>query len=398
MSGGHWIVERRYSEFYVLHQRLKRKFPDVKKLRFPRKRFFFSLARATVAQRRSLFEQYLQTLLTFRPRPRDMNAFLQLDEHTSSAKVAASDRLTVDDFELLRVLGKGSFGKVFLVRMLADKEVYAMKVLKKSEVKRRKQVEHTRTERRIMGSLGMYHPFIVTLRYAFQTEEKLYMVTDYCRGGELFFHLKRFRTFSAEMVKFYSAEIVCALDHLHSNNVVYRDLKPENILLDQEGHVRITDFGLSRDNVTDDFGATTFCGTPEYLSPEMIIHRKTKSGYGKSVDWWSLGTLMYEMFTGWPPFYNKNIKTMCENILHKPLSFPDKFRIPGDAKSIIGGMLDRTLENRLGSGEGGISRVKAHPFYKAVDWNQLMRREVKPPFKPVVKGDTDIQNFDKVSS
>jgi serine/threonine protein kinase len=396
MSGGHWIVERRYSEFYVLHQRLKRKFPDVKKLAFPRKRFFFSLARATVAQRRNLFEQYLQTLLTFRPRPRDLNAFLELDEHTATRKVEASEKLTVDDFELLRVLGKGSFGKVFLVRLLADKEVYAMKVLKKSEVKRRKQVEHTRTERRIMGGLGMDHPFIVTLRYAFQTEEKLYMVTDYCRGGELFFHLKRFRTFSAEMVKFYSAEIVMALYHLHSNDVVYRDLKPENVLLDQEGHVRITDFGLSRDNVKDDFGATTFCGTPEYLSPEMILHRKTKSGYGKSVDWWSLGTLMYEMFTGWPPFYDKNIKTMCENILHKPLTFPSKFNLSNHAQSVIRGMLDRTLVSRLGSGAAGIDGVKTHPFFGAVDWDALMRREVKPPFRPQVKGDTDIQNFDKV--
>ena len=187
-----------------------------------------------------------------------------------------------------------------------------------------------------------------------------------------------------------------ALYHLHSNDVVYRDLKPENVLLDQEGHVRITDFGLSRDNVKDDFGATTFCGTPEYLSPEMILHRKTKSGYGKSVDWWSLGTLMYEMFTGWPPFYDKNIKTMCENILHKPLTFPSKFNLSNHAQSVIRGMLDRTLVSRLGSGAAGIDGVKSHPFFGAVDWDALMRREVKPPFRPQVKGDTDIQNFDKV--
>ena len=396
-TGAHWTTEKRYSEFYRLHHMLKTKFPDVKKLKFPRKKFFFSLATATVAQRRKLFEEYLNTLLTFRPRPFDLNDFLQLEEHTVRSGVTDATKLTADDFELLRVLGKGSFGKVYLVRLLSDGEIYAMKVLKKQEVKKRKQVEHTKTERRIMGGLGMDHPFIVTLRYAFQTDDKLYMITDYCRGGELFFHLKRFKQFSEDMVRFYSAEIVCALDHLHSHHVVYRDLKPENVLLDQDGHVRITDFGLSRDNVMTDTGATTFCGTPEYLSPEMILHRKSKSGYGTSVDWWSLGTLMYEMFTGWPPFYDKNIRLMCENILHKPLSFPDKYHLSSSSKDIIAGMLDRNLENRLGSGKPGIAGVKEHAFYSKIDWDKLILQQVKPPFKPAVKSDTDVGNFDKVS-
>ena len=396
-SGAHWTTEKRYSEFYLLHHKLKTKFPDVKKLKFPRKEFFFSLANSTVKQRRTLFELYLNTLLTFKPRPFDLNEFLQLEEHTTRTGVTDSEKLTVDDFELLRVLGKGSFGKVYLVRLLSDGEIYAMKVLKKQDVKKRKQVVHTNTERRIMGGLGMDHPFIVTLRYAFQTDEKLYMVTDYCRGGELFFHLKKFRTFNEVMVRFYSAEIVCALEHLHSNHVVYRDLKPENVLLDQDGHVRVTDFGLSRDNVMTDHDATTFCGTPEYLSPEMILHRKTKSGYGTSVDWWSLGTLMFEMLTGWPPFYDKNLKTMCENILHLPLTFDDKFKLSDDTKSIILGMLDRDLNNRLGSGKLGINGVKDHPFYKKIDWDKLMSREIKPPFKPSVKSDTDVANFDQVS-
>jgi serine/threonine protein kinase len=395
-SGAHWMTEKRYSEFYVLHLKLKTKFPDVKRLKFPRKKFFFSLATATVAQRQTLFEEYLNTLLTFRPRPFDLNDFLQLEEHTTRTGVIDATKVTVDDFELLRVLGKGSFGKVYLVRLLSDGEIYAMKVLKKQDVKKRKQVEHTNTERRIMGGLGMDHPFIVTLRYAFQTDDKLYMVTDYCRGGELFFHLKRLRTFSEDMVRFYSAEIVCALDHLHSNHVVYRDLKPENVLLDQDGHVRITDFGLSRDNVMTDTGATTFCGTPEYLSPEMILHRKTKSGYGTSVDWWSLGTLMYEMFTGWPPFYDKNIKTMCENILHKPLTFSDKHHVSPSSKDVIAGMLERNLEDRLGSGNLGITGVKDHSFYCKINWEQLMLRQIKPPFRPTVRSDTDVANFDKV--
>lgn len=170
-----------------------------------------------------------------------------------------------DDFELLKVLGKGSFGKVFLVRMLLTGQVYAMKVLKKSDVVRRRQVEHTKAERRIMGAID--HPFIVSLRFAFASADKLFLVTDYCRGGELFFHLKKFRTFPEAMVRFFAAELVCALGHLHSLDVVYRDLKPENVLLDAAGHVHLTDFGLSKDEVSDPRGATTFCGTPEYLAP-----------------------------------------------------------------------------------------------------------------------------------
>ena len=264
-------------------------------------------------------------------------------------------KVSIEDFELLKTLGKGSFGRVFLVRRVQrdaglaalgsgaeekgnNHNLYAMKVLKKSEVKRRRQVEHTKTERHIMGTIGQSHPFIVTLQYAFQTKDKLYMVTNYCRGGELFFHLKKMRRFTEEMCRFYSAEIILALDHLHKNDIVYRDLKPENVLLEEDGNIRITDFGLSRENVDTPNGATTFCGTPEYLSPEMILHRQTRTGYGKSVDWWSLGTLMYEMLTGWPPFYDRNIRRMCDKILRQKLSFPDKYGISVKAKSVIAGV------------------------------------------------------------
>ncbi len=317
-----WSVERRFSEFHDLNGVLKQRYDELKIFKFPPKRWFSSFAMATVEQRRATFEQYLRELLTLQPRPLELNKFLDINSHVwgvggggaggaARAAVAAqmggggggggeaggggggggggaaSGRLNVavgsaqaqadfvarlaegavgvDDFELLRVLGKGSFGKVFLVRLLATGGVYAMKVLKKSEVVRRRQVEHTRAERRIMG--GIEHPFVVALRFAFQSTDKLYMVTDFCSGGELFFHLKRFRTFPEAMVRFFAAELVSALSHLHSINIVYRDLKPENVLLDAEGHVHITDFGLSKDEVVDARGATTFCGTPEYLAP-----------------------------------------------------------------------------------------------------------------------------------
>ena len=280
---------------------------------------------------------------------------------------------------------------LFLLHLDALVPSLSLKVLKKAEVARRKQIEHTRTERRIMEDA--VHPFICILHYAFQSEDKLYMITDYCPGGELFFHLKKLHAFSESMVRFYSAEIILGLSHLHDHQIVYRDLKPENVLLDAEGHVRLTDFGLSRDNLEHETAATTFCGTPEYLSPEMIMHRKTRAGYGVSVDWWSLGTLIYEMYTGWPPFYDKNIRRMCDNILRKTLEFPEKARFSVESQSLIRGFLEREPTKRLGV-DGGLDRLKAHEFFAVLDWDAAFRRELEPPFKPKVNSDTDIRNFD----
>jgi hypothetical protein len=225
-DGKSFTVDRRFSEFYILHRLLRRKFAMVKTLNFPKKKFFSNMAKRTIEERRSLFIEYLQQLLTLHPRPFDFNRFLSLADHVPTASyVGESDagpkKYGINDFELMRVLGKGSFGKVFLVQLKSSKQIYAMKVLKKSEVIRRKQVEHTKTERRIMGATD--HPFIVTLRYAFQTEDKLYFVTDYCRGGELFFHLKKMKVFTEPMVQFYSAEIFCGLSHLHSHKYVFTD-------------------------------------------------------------------------------------------------------------------------------------------------------------------------------
>jgi serine/threonine protein kinase len=356
----------------------------------------------------------MNALLQLQPRPRELNEFLRSDEHLSDADRARSGERgpSVEDFELLKVIGKGSFGKVFLVRHRASRSVYAMKVLKKSMVKRRKQVEHTRAERRIMGSIS--HPFIVKLRFAFQSKGNLYLVTDYMMGGELFFHLKRVRIFSEERTRFYAAELVSALRHLHSLNVVYRDLKPENILLDEEGHVQITDFGLSKDEVDGPTGAKTFCGTPEYLAPEMILNRHSKAGYGCAVDWWSLGTLVYEMLTGWPPFYDRNIKRMCEKILAAPLQFPSgagpaaagagggaggaraaasrpRPRVSAPAQGLIRGLLARNPARRLRG-----DQIAAHAFFAGLDWAALERREIDPPVRPKIAGETDIRNFEKV--
>tara|TARA_B110000208_G_scaffold114099_1_gene140352 strand:+ start:157 stop:1290 length:1134 start_codon:yes stop_codon:yes gene_type:complete len=299
-SGLVWTVDRRYSEFSKLNKHLGRQFAPVRSLTFPPKAWFNRLAARTVEHRRIELNRYLADVVKLQLRPRELNEFLALSDHVHAdgddgeggGAGGAGDKqrkLAVTDFELLKVLGKGSFGKVFLVRHLQTDAVYAMKVLKKEEVRRRKQVGHTRAERRIMGSIS--HPFVVKLRFAFQSRDKLYMVSDYYRGGELFYHLKRTRTLSEERGRFYTAELTSALGFLHSQGVIYRDLKPENILLDDDGHIGITDFGLSKDDVKKD-EAKTFCGTPEYLAPEMILSRNTSEGYGVNVDWWSMGTLL----------------------------------------------------------------------------------------------------------
>jgi len=440
-----WSIERRFSQFNQLNNVLKQRYAELQLFKFPPKRWFSSFTTQTVEQRRRVFEVYLQELLCLQPRPVELNNFLDINAHiwgkvlgqagvdesgvpidaaglaamgvggssssvpsgsgaSASGAVIGSNtaalefigrlkqgNVGLDDFELLRVLGKGSFGKVFLVRLIATGGVYALKVLKKSEVVRRRQVEHTKAERRIMG--GIDHPFVVALRFAFQTEDKLYMVTDYCKGGELFFHLKKLRTFPEPMVRFFAAELVCALSHLHSLDIVYRDLKPENVLLDEDGHVHITDFGLSKDDVSDPRGATTFCGTPEYLAPEMLINRKSREGYGKAVDWWSLGTLIYEMLTGWPPFYDKNLRKMCEQILKSDLQF-SSCNASAEAKDLIRGLLQRDPAQRLGSRAGGVGDIKAHPFFRGTDWDLVEKCAIEPPFRPKVDSETDIANFD----
>jgi tRNA A-37 threonylcarbamoyl transferase component Bud32 len=244
------------------------------------------------------------------------------------AKGGGRAKISLEDFELVRVIGKGSFGKVTLVRKKSDSRLYAMKVLAKQNIIKRKQVEHTRTERNVLGKLN--HPFIVKLHYAFQTEAKLYFVLDYCAGGELFFHLSRMKKFPEHMARFYSAEITLALDTMHEHGVVYRDLKPENILLDGEGHIKLADFGLAKEGVHEAAeGAHSLCGTPEYLSPEVL----DRQGHGTAVDWWNLGMVLYEMLTGLPPWYTTDRDKLFERLRSAPLKFP--FYVSRPAASII---------------------------------------------------------------
>lgn len=279
----------------------------------------------------------------------DANADLRISGRLRASSMSSIfSALSVHDFKLIKVLGKGSFGKVLLVKPLQSlgSDYLAMKILKKSEVVRRHQVEHTRTERQIMEMIN--HKYIMRLRYAFQAKDKLYMITDYCSGGELFFHLKRMRRFTEGMMRFYSAQIALALQHLHEHNIMYRDLKPENVLLDKFGNCKLTDFGLSKIiTPTMDGSKNTFCGTPEYLAPEILIHKHRGTGYSVEIDWWALGIVCFEFLTGWPPFFDREFNKMCEKIMTRPLKFPSKYSISNNAQTLISALLQRDPRERI---------------------------------------------------
>ncbi|XP_069929387.1 ribosomal protein S6 kinase alpha-2 isoform X3 [Oryctolagus cuniculus] len=291
-------------------------------------------------------------------------------------------------FELLKVLGQGSYGKVFLVRKVKGSDagqLYAMKVLKKATLKVRDRVR-SKMERDILAEVN--HPFIVKLHYAFQTEGKLYLILDFLRGGDLFTRLSKEVMFTEEDVKFYLAELALALDHLHGLGIIYRDLKPENILLDEEGHIKITDFGLSKEAIDHDKRAYSFCGTIEYMAPEVVNRR----GHAQSADWWSFGVLMFEMLTGSLPFQGKDRKETMALILKAKLGMPQFLSV--EAQGLLRALFKRNPCNRLGAGVDGVEEIKRHPFFVTIDWNKLYRKEIKPPFKPAVGRPEDTFHFD----
>ncbi|XP_058266759.1 serine/threonine-protein kinase Sgk2 isoform X2 [Hemibagrus wyckioides] len=246
------------------------------------------------------------------------------------------------DFDFLAVIGKGTFGKVLLAKLKADGKFYAVKVLQKKIILKKKEQKNIMAERNVLLK-SLQHPFLVGLHYSFQTAEKLYFVLDYVNGGELFFHLQRERCFSEARARFYTAEVASAIGYLHSLNIIYRDLKPENILLDAQGHVVLTDFGLCKEGLEAEATTSTFCGTPEYLAPEVL----RKEPYDRTVDWWCLGAVLYEMLFSLPPFYQRDVAEMYDAILHKPLQIP-----PGKSDAVchlLHGLLQKDQHCRLGA-------------------------------------------------
>ncbi|TFK55891.1 kinase-like protein [Heliocybe sulcata] len=296
--------------------------------------------------------------------------------------------LTPRDFEFLKLIGRGTFGKVFQVRKKDTKRIYAMKVLSKKEIIAKKEVAHTIGERKILQR-SLECPFLVGLKFSFQTDSDLYLVTDFKSGGELFWHLQKETRFTEERARFYVAELTLALEHLHKYDIVYRDLKPENILLDATGHVALCDFGLSKPDLRSDELTTTFCGTTEYLAPEVLLD---EHGYSKLVDFWSLGVLLFEMCCGWSPFYAEDTQVMYKNICFGKIKFP-RGVIGDEGKLFVKGLLNRNPKHRLGA-QRDAAELKEHPFFASIDWAALARKQVTPPFKPVVESDESTANFD----
>ncbi|CAL9692329.1 unnamed protein product [Knipowitschia caucasica] len=290
------------------------------------------------------------------------------------------------DFHFLKVIGKGSFGKVLLARHRTDDQFYAVKVLQKKAILKKKEEKHIMSERNVLLK-NVKHPFLVGLHYSFQTADKLYFILDYINGGELFYHLQRERCFLEPRARFYAGEIASALGYLHSLNIVYRDLKPENILLDSQGHIILTDFGLCKENIEPNGTTSTFCGTPEYLAPE-VLH---KQPYDRTVDWWCLGAVLYEMLYGLPPFYSRNTAEMYDNILNKPLQL--KPNISNSARHLLEGLLQKDRTKRLGCKDDFLE-IKNHMFFSQINWDDLNAKRITPPFNPNVTGPNDLRHFD----
>ena len=293
------------------------------------------------------------------------------------------NKVTLNDFQIIKLLGKGAFGKVLLVYNEELKKYFAMKTLRKDYIKKNQQTKHTKEERKILEKID--YPFISKLYYAFQNEKKLFMITEYMPGGEMFYHLHMNDHFNENKARFYIAEIVLALDHLHKNNILYRDLKPENILLDELGHIKLTDFGLSKimNNIEKD-KTYTVCGTPIYVAPEVL----TGQGYNKLVDWWSVGVLLYEFLAGYSPYREArtkiDIKIYKKNLEQDPL-------ISDTAFDLIKKFCTFDVSKRIGK---NFEDIKNHEFFKDIDWIKLEKKEITPPYKPKIRFAGDVGNFD----
>ena len=298
-----------------------------------------------------------------------------------------SKKISLKDFKILNKLGKGAFGKVLLVHNEELNKYFAMKILKKKFIEKNKQQLHVKTERKILEIIE--HPFVAKLYYAFQNSEKLYLLTEYMPGGEMFYHLHKDIYFSEERTKFYISEIILALIYLHKNNIIYRDLKPENILLDEQGHIKLTDFGLSKivNNINKD-KTYTICGTPEYVAPEVLLNK----GYNKSADWWSLGIVLYEMLCGETPFKEAR-ERLDINIYYKPI-YQNKL-ISDIAFDLIQKLCEINVNLRLGSSENEFEEISKHKFFNGIDWKKLENKEIKPSFIPIITNMEDVRNFDK---
>uniref|UniRef100_F6PPJ1 Protein kinase C n=1 Tax=Ciona intestinalis TaxID=7719 RepID=F6PPJ1_CIOIN len=302
------------------------------------------------------------------------------------------------DFEMLKVIGRGSYAKVLLVKLKSTDKMYAMKVIKKELVTDEEDIDWVQTEKHVFETASNY-PFLVGLHSCFQTPERLFFVIEYVNGGDLMFHMQRQRKLPEEHARFYAAEIVLALHFLHEKGIIYRDLKLDNVLLDSDGHIKLTDYGMCKEGIRKGVNTSTFCGTPNYIAPEIL----RGEDYDFSVDWWALGVLMFEMMAGRSPF---DIVGMTDNpeqntedylfqvILEKVIRIPRSLSVK--ASSVLKGFLNKIPVDRLGCNhESGFQDILDHQFFRTIDWDLLQSRQVVPPYKPNIEDDLGLDNFDK---
>eukprot|EP00300_Choanocystis_sp_HF-7_P006667 c14836_g1_i1.p1 GENE.c14836_g1_i1~~c14836_g1_i1.p1 ORF type:complete len:347 (+),score=76.36 c14836_g1_i1:37-1077(+) len=287
-------------------------------------------------------------------------------------------------FVMKNTLGTGTFGRVKLIQDKQTAQFHALKMLKKSEIIKLKQVDHIKNEKAILQMLD--HPFVVNMLGVFQNPRSIFMVLEYVPGGELFSLLRKENKFSNDVSVFYAGQVALAFEYMHSQNIVYRDLKPENLLIGGDGYLKVTDFGFAK--VVED-RTWTLCGTPEYLAPEIIQSR----GHGKGVDWWALGILIYEMLAGYPPFYDDTPFGIYQKILHGNLEFPSDFS--KSARDLIRKLLQKDRTKRFGTLKNGPEDIKTHPWFKALDWQALYFKRLRPPYLPKISSPGDTSNFDE---
>ncbi|XP_026515813.1 protein kinase C zeta type isoform X1 [Terrapene carolina triunguis] len=309
--------------------------------------------------------------------------------------IKISQGLGLQDFDLIRVIGRGSYAKVLLVRLKKNDQIYAMKVVKKELVHDDEDIDWVQTEKHVFEQASS-NPFLVGLHSCFQTTSRLFLVIEYVNGGDLMFHMQRQRKLPEEHARFYAAEICIALNFLHERGIIYRDLKLDNVLLDAEGHIKLTDYGMCKEGLGPGDTTSTFCGTPNYIAPEILRGEE----YGFSVDWWALGVLMFEMMAGRSPFDiitdNPDMNTedyLFQVILEKPIRIPRFLSVK--ASHVLKGFLNKDPKERLGCQlETGFSDIKSHTFFRSIDWDLLEKKQATPPFQPQITDDYGLDNFD----
>ncbi|KAL3518219.1 hypothetical protein ACH5RR_020808 [Cinchona calisaya] len=327
--------------------------------------------------------------LFYSPREKLENLYLESNCRTICSIEDDDALVGLQDFEVLKFVGEGAFAKVYQVRKNGSSDIFAMKVIRKDLMVEQDHTQYVKSERDILTKVD--HPFIVRLRYCFQTKYRLYLVLDFVNGGDLDFQLQQQFLFKEDLARIYAAEIVSAVSYLHANGILHRDLKPENVLLDEKGHVMITDFGLAKQ--FDDYNNTrsdSICGTWKYMAPEVILGKY----HDKACDWWSVGVLLYQMLTGKLPFVGgaKRWKVQ-DKIVNKKLKLPPF--LSSDAHSLLKGLLHKEASQRLGSGPGGSEEIKGHKWFGSVNWKKLEAREIQPSFVPQVTGKQCIANFEE---